>query len=163
MFQISADQTQWFHLFRVLKVFPTLYVLSACAEAEVEDMPAQVLDLRIISSDPNMIGGSWWVKREGKNGKQLTRADIAKFLDLRAKFEIANVMQRGIDEIEMVETSPEELALAVSLDEGLKNSLEIVVPTIFSKLVRSFIKDISVNQTGFDFEEIPDWSTRAEI
>jgi hypothetical protein len=162
MFQSSADQTQWFHLFRVQKVFPTIYILFACGEAEVEGTPSQVLDIRIISRDQSMMGGSWWVRKEGKNGKRLTRADITKFLELHAKFQVAGATKRGIDEIELIESSHEELALAASLDDTLKSNLETVMPTIFSKLARNLIKDLSVNQTGFDFEELPDWSTRNE-
>ena len=162
MFQSSADQTQWFHLFRAQKVFPTIYILFACADAEVEGAPAQVLDIRIISRDQSMLGGSWWVKKEGKNGKRLTRADITKFLELHAKFQIANATKRAIDEIEMIETSHEELALAASLDDSLKANLGTVMPTIFCKLARNLIKDIDVDQTGFQFEELADWSTRNE-
>jgi hypothetical protein len=162
MFQSSADQTQWFHLFRIQKVFPTIYILFACGDAEVEGVPSQVLDLRIISRDQSVAGGSWWVKKEGKNGKRLTRADITKFLELHAKFQIASATKRGIDEIEMIESSQEELALAVSLDDSLESNLEIVMPTLFSKLARNLIKELKQNHTGFEFEELADWSTRNE-
>jgi hypothetical protein len=162
MFQCSADQTQWFHLFRVQKAFPTIYILFACGDAEVEGVPSQVLDLRIISRDQSAAGGSWWVKKEGKTGKCLTRADISKFLELQAKFQIANSTKRGIDEIELIESSHDELALAVSIDDGLKNNLESIRPTIFSKLARNLIMELKQNQTGFEFEELPDWLTRNE-
>lgn len=139
-----------------------MFVLFACGDAEVEGTPALVLDLRIISRNQNMIGGSWWVKREGEHGKLTTRADITKFLELKAKFQIADATRRGIDEIELIESSQEELAMAASFDDQLQSSLDAVRPTIFSKLARSFIRDLNVNRTGHDFMELPDWTARAE-
>ena len=32
MFNISADQTQWFHLYRVQKTYPMMFVLFCSAE-----------------------------------------------------------------------------------------------------------------------------------
>lgn len=162
MFQNSPDQTQWFHLYRVQKVFPIMFVLFACGDAEVEGAASKVLDLRIFSTDHSMMGGSWWVKNEDKNGKFATRSDFTKFLDLRAKFIIANATKRGIDEIEIVDSSHEELALAVSLDENLRNNMEAIAPTLFPKLARNLIRQLHVNQSGHDFMELSDWSTRNE-
>lgn len=160
MFQISPDQTQWFHLYRVQKVFPITFVLFACKEENDKGHASRLLDLRILSNDQNIMGGSWCVKSEANHGKQVTRADCTKFLELHAKFSIAKAMKRGVDEIELVESSREELALAASLDDDLRNKLAAVVSTLFPKLARNLINELNVNQTGLEFEELPEWPTR---
>jgi hypothetical protein len=160
MFQISPDQTQWFHLYRVQKVFPTTFVLFTCQEVNDMENSSRWLDLRILSNDQNTIGGSWCVKSGSYHGKQVSRADCTKFLELHAKFSIANATKRGVDEIDLVESSRDELAMAASLDEGLRNKLAAVAPTLFPKLARNLINELNVNQTGLEFEELPDWPTR---
>jgi hypothetical protein len=79
---------------------------------------------------------------------------------MHAKFSIANATKRGVDEIELVESSRDELVMAASLDEGLRNKLAAVAPTLFPKLARNLINELNVNQTGLEFEELPDWPTR---
>lgn len=138
-----------------------MFVLFSCGDAEVEGVRSQVLDLRLISTDLTMMGGSWWVKTEGANGKHATRSDIIKFLELQAKFQIANATKRSIEEIEMVDSSHEELALTVSLDANFKSNLEAIMPTLFPKLARNLIKNLAVNHTGLEFQELPDWPTRS--
>ena len=160
MFQITPDQTQWFHLYRVQKVYPITFVLFACDEAHAQGTSSRLLDLRIVSGEPNVTGGSWCVKDDGKQGKPLNRADCAKFLELYARFSIAHATRRGIDEIEFVESSREELAMAASLDDNFKRNLEAMAPTLLPKLARNMIRELGVNQTGFEFEELPDWPTR---
>jgi len=160
MFQISPDQTQWFHLYRVQKVCPITFVLFACDEASVQGNPSRLLDLRILSSNQNITGGSWSVKSSDAHGKQATRADCTKFLELHAKFSIASATNRGVDEIELIESSRDELAMAATLDENLRAKLEAVAPTLSAKLARNLLNELSVNRTGLEFEEIPDWQTR---
>jgi hypothetical protein len=162
MFQISADQSQWIHLYRVQHVFPPIYIFFACGDGVAEDAPVQVLDLRIVSRDITMTGGSWWVKRQGKTGKLTTRADITKFLELQAKFQIANVTKRGIDDVDMVESSHDELVLAIALDGAFKKNLMAAVPTIFSKLARNLIRELTEDMTDLEFQELADWPTRTE-
>jgi len=106
------------------------------------------------------MGRSWHAKSTGKGGKPSTRADCAKFLELHAKFSIAYATQRGVDEIEFVEPSREELAMAAALDDELRKNLEAIAPTLLPKLARELLKEISMNQTGLEFEELPDWPTR---
>jgi aspartokinase-like uncharacterized kinase len=160
MFQISPDQTQWFHLYRVQKAYPITFVLFACEEETVHGTTSWLLDLRILSTDQNIMGGSWCVKSDSDNRKLASRADCTKFLELQAKFSIATTTKRGFDEIELIESSREELALAASLDENLRKSLEAVAPTIVPKLARNLIYELGVNQTGLVFEELPDWPSR---
>ena len=160
MFQISPDQTQWFHLYRVQKVFPITFILFACEEVNDRGNSSRLLDLRILSHEQNTLGGSWCVKSDGNHGKHATRADCTKFLELHAKFSIANATKQGIDEIEFVESSRDELAMAASLDDKFRENLEAVAPTLFPKLARTLIQEVSVNQTGLEFEELPDWPTR---
>jgi len=160
MFQISQDQTQWFHLYRVQKVFPITFVLLACAEVSDQGTPSRLLDLRILSSGQNIIGHSWRMNGIGRDGKPCTRADCAKFLELQAKFSIANSTQRGVDEIEFVESSREELAMAALFDEEFRRHLEAVAPTLFPRLARVLIQEVSVNQTGLEYEDLPDWPDR---
>jgi hypothetical protein len=160
MFQISADQTQWFHLYRVQELFPITFVLFACDESNGQGTNARLLDLRILSTDQTIMGGSWCVRSDNGNGKQATRADCTKFLELQAKFSIATTTRRGVDEIELMESSREELAMVATLDDNFRNNLEAVAPTLFSKLARNLFSEISVNQTGLEFEELPDWPTR---
>ena len=160
MFQISVDQTQWVHLYRVLKVYPTTFVLFTCEEVHDQGNSYRILDLRILPDEQNFMGRSWCVKSVGKDGKLATRADCAKFLELHAKFSISNAIQRGIDEIELIESSRDELAMAAQLDDKFRANLEAVVPTLFSKLARTLVKDASMNQSGLDYEELPDWPTR---
>lgn len=160
MFQISPDQTQWFHLYRVQKVFPITFVLFACQEVNDQGNSSRLLDLRILSNDQKIMGGSWCVRSEGNQVKQVTRADCTKFLELYAKFSIANLTKRGVDEIELMESSRDELAMAAALDDNLRNKLAAVVPTLFPKLARNLINELSENQTGLEFEELPEWSTR---
>ena len=160
MFQISPDQTQWFHLYRVQKVFPITFVLFACEEVNDRGNLSRLLDLRVLSNDQNLMGGSWRAKNDGIHGKHATRADCAKVLELHAKFSIANATKRGVDEIEFVESSREELAMAASLDDKFRKNLEAVAPTLIPKMARTLIKEVSLNQTGLEFEELPDWPTR---
>jgi len=96
----------------------------------------------------------------GRDGKPCTRADCAKFLELQAKFSIANSTQRGVDEIEFVESSREELAMAALFDEEFRRHLEAVAPTLFPRLARVLIQEVSVNQTGLEYEDLPDWPDR---
>jgi len=161
MFQISQDQTQWFHLYRVQKVFPITFVLLACAEVtDQRGAPSRLLDLRILCNGQNIIGRSWRMNGIGRDGKPCTRADCAKFLELQAKFSIANSTKRGVDEIEFVESSREELAMAAMFDEDFRRNLEAVAPTLFPRLARALVQDVSVNQTGLEFEDLPDWPER---
>jgi len=162
MFHCSSDQTQWFHLYRVQKVFPTMFVLFACGDAEVNGDASFVLDLRIIAAGNAMLGGSWWVRKIGRNGHHASRADLAKFLSQRAKMTVAYATKQSVDEIEMIDSSHEELALVVSLDDELRSNLEAVVPTLFPKLARTMIQQLPTNHSGNEFEELPDWPTRHE-
>jgi len=164
MFQISPDQAQWFHLHRVKKVSPVTFVLFACEEVKLEDGPARLFDLRILSNDENIMGNSWCLRSNGPDPKTHTRADCVKFLELYAKFSIANARNRGFDEIEFVDSSREELAMAAALDPVFKRNLEAVAPTLYPKLARSLIHEVSVHQAWHDFEELPDWPARnAEV
>ena len=160
MFQISQDQTQWFHLYRVQKVFPVTFILLACEEVNDQGISSRMLDLRVLSSDQNIMGRSWRMSGAGKDGKPCTRADCAKFLELHAKFSIANATRRGVDEIEFVESSHDELAMAALFDDEFRKNLGLVSPTLFPRLARELIQEVSVNQTGLEFEELPDWPTR---
>jgi hypothetical protein len=160
MFQISADQTEWFHLYRVQKFFPLTFVLFACQEVNDLENSSRLLDLRILSNDQNIMGSSWRVKGDGTHVKQVSRADCTKFLEVYAKFFIANTTKRGIDEIELVESSRDELAMATLFDENLRNKFEAIAPTLFPKLVRNMINELSLNQTGLEFEELAEWPTR---
>lgn len=160
MFQISPDQTQWFHLYRVQKVYPVTFVLFACEETTTQGDSSRMLDLRIVSNDQNILGGSWCVKSEAPHTKQVSRADCTKFLELHAKFYIANAIQKAFDEIELIESSREELSTAASLDGNFKNNLEAVAATFYPKLARNLIRDINVNHTGIEYEELLDWPTR---
>ena len=160
MFQISPDQTQWFHLYRVQKVCPITFVLFACDEGNVHGSTSRLLDLRILAADQNTMGGSWSVKSSDAHGKPATRADCTKFLELHAKFIIANTAKRGVDEIELVESSRDELAMAASLDENLRTKLHSIAPTLSPKLARNLINELGVNRSGLEFEELPDWQTR---
>jgi hypothetical protein len=118
-----------------------------------------MLDLRIVSSDQNILGGSWCVK-SGTQAKQFSRADCTKFLELHAKFYIANAIQKAFDEIELVESSREELSMAASLDGNFRNNLEAVAVTLYPRLARNLVADLSLNHSGFEFEELLDWPTR---
>lgn len=160
MFQISPDQTQWFHLYRVQKTFPITFVIFACEEVTVDSVSSWMLDLRIMCAEQNIMGGSWRVRTEDDNGKQVTRADCTKFLELHARFSIANTTKRGFDEIELIESSRDELALAASFDASLRNILEAVAPTLAARLARNLIYELGVNQTGIEFEELTDWPAR---
>jgi hypothetical protein len=160
MFLISGDQSQWVHLYRVQRVYPIMFVIFCCGEAEVEGVPAQVVDLRIISKEQAMTGNSWWVRKENSSGKMTTRADITKFLELHARFQVASATKRCIDDVEMIESSNDELALAISIDEELRVNLESIMPTLFSKMARNLIKDLNINKTGIEFGELSDWTTR---
>jgi hypothetical protein len=160
MFQISQDQTQWFHLYRVQKVFPVTFVLLACEEVNDQGVSSRLLDLRVLSSGQDVMGRSWRMNGACKDGKPCTRADCAKFLELHAKFSIANATKRGVDEIEFVESSREELAMAALFDEEFRKHLEAVAPTLFPRLAREMIQEVSATQTGLEFEELPDWPTR---
>ena len=160
MFQISPDQTQWFHLYRVQKVHPITFVLFTCLEVNEQGNPARYLDLRIVSSEQEIMGGSWCIKSDPHFAKQVTRADCAKFLELYAKFTLANAIRRGIDEIELIESSREELSLAAALDEVLHRKLESVGPTLIAKLARNLMSDLRISQAGLEIAEMPDWPTR---
>ena len=160
MFQISADQTEWFHLYRVQKFFPMTFVLFSCQEINDRENTSRLLDLRILSNDQDIMGSSWRVKGDANHAKQVSRADCTKFLEVYAKFFIANTTKRGIDEIELVESSRDELAMAVLFDENLRSKFEAVAPTLFPKLARNMINELSVNQTGLEFEELPEWPAR---
>jgi len=160
MFHCSADQTQWFHLYRVQKIFPTMFVLFACGEADVNGEPSMVLDLRIISAAYEMMGGSWWIKKVGGNGHHATRADLTKFLGQHAKISVAYATKRSVDDIDMVDSSHEELAMMVSYDGLLKNRFEAVEPTLFARLARKLVREVSLNQSATEFEELTDWPTR---
>lgn len=160
MFHISPDQTQWFHLYRVQKLHPITFVLFACQEVNQLNNSSRLLDLRIISNEQDIMGGSWCVKGDGFHGKQVTRADCTKFLELYAKFTLANSIRRGVDEIELVESSREELALAAALDENLRGKLAATGPTLLPKLARNLFAELHVSQTGLDIEDLPDWPTR---
>ena len=160
MFQISVDQTQWVHLYRVLKVYPTTFVLFTCEEVHDQGNVYRILDLRILPDEQNSMGGSWCVKSHGKDGKASTRADCAKFLELHAKFAISNATRRGIDEIELVESSRDELSMAAVLDEKFRVNLEAVAPTLYPKMARNLIKEISLSQTGLDYDVLTDWPDR---
>lgn len=156
------DQSQWVHLYRVQKYFPVLYIVLASCDAEVGGIPSLVLDLRIVSREQSMLGGSWWVKKEGEEGKTTNRGDITKFLEQQAKFQVGNVTKRCLDETEFVECSLEELTFAASVDKNLKANLDAMMPTIFSKLARDLIRELGVNKSGHEFVELPDWPTRTE-
>lgn len=158
MFQISADQTQWFHLYRVLKISPITFVIFCCEEVNEHGNATRLLDLRIVSNGSDVTGGSWCARSTGI--KLVTRAECTKFLELRAKFMIATSLARSLDEIELVEASGEELMLATSLDEALQYNVAAVVPTLLSRLARSVLGNLGVNQTGVVFDEMPDWRTR---
>jgi len=160
MFHISPDQTQWFHLYRVQKVYPVTFVLFACQEMSEQGISSRLLDLRIICNDQTIMGNSWTVKSDGYHGKQVTRADCTKWLELYAKLSLSNSIRRGIDEIELVESSREELSLAAELDENLRTRLVAVVPTLISKLARSLMSDLSVSHAGLEIVELTDWPTR---
>ncbi|MCE0496606.1 MAG: hypothetical protein LV481_01480 [Methylacidiphilales bacterium] len=160
MLQVSPDQTQWFHLYRVKAVYPITFVLLACEESNAPDNLYRLLELRILCNDEIMAGGSWCVRSNGKDVRNYSRADAAKFLEQHAKFAIASAVQRGLDEIEFIESSREELAVVASLDERFRKNLEAVVPTLLPKYARFLIKEATVNQTGLEFEELPDWRNR---
>lgn len=161
MFKTSPDQTQWLHLYRVKKTSPVNFVLFCSGEIIENGVTTRFLDLRIVSSGQNTLGGSWCERRTNDDRrKQLNRSDYTKFLDLRAKYFIANAIARGIDEIDLEESSEEELTLAVSLDETLRNNLVAIAPTLFPKLARDLIINLDVQQTDGVFEEIHDWAAR---
>jgi len=141
-------------------VFPITFVLLACEEASEHGNTSRLLDLRILSNDPNIMGRSWCVKGAGKDGKPLTRADCVKFLEMHAKFSIANAMKRGVDEIEFIESSGDELAMAASFDEQFRANLQFITPTLAPKLARTLVQEASVNQIGLEFEELADWPAR---
>ena len=137
-----------------------MFVLFACGEADVNGEPSMVLDLRIISAAHEMMGGSWWVKKIGRNGHHATRADLTKFLSQHAKIAVAYATKRSVDEIEMVDSSHEELAMMVSYDVPLRVKFETVEPTIFARLARKLVKEVHLHLSALEFEELADWPTR---
>ena len=159
MFQISPDQTQWFHLYRVQKISPVIFVILCCEEINEPGNSYRILDLRTVTGPRETAGGSWCV-RSGDHRKMVNRAECTKFLELRAKYFIAAATMRGVDEIEMVEASHDELALATSLDESLRQNVAAVTPTLYSRLARNMINNLASYQTGIEFEELTDWRTR---
>jgi hypothetical protein len=160
MFSISADQTQWFHLYRVQKAYPTMFVLFCSAEVNESGSSSKYLDLRIVSGTPNIMGNSWCVRSQNDYRMQVNRADCTKFLELRARFLIATAMARGIDQVELIESSRDELALAISLDETLRNNFAAIAPTLYPKMARDLINGLGVDHTGLVYEEMPDWASR---
>jgi len=157
MFQISADQTQWFHLYRVVKISPLTFVIFCCEEVNEAGNSYRLLDLRVVSNG-NTNGASWCARSTGI--KVITRAECTKFLELRAKFLIATTLMRSVDEVELMEASNEELALASSLDEALRNNITAVAPTLVCRLARNVIVNLGVNKSGVEFEELTDWTAR---
>jgi hypothetical protein len=160
MFSISADQAQWFHLYRVQKTFPTMFVILCAEEINSTGNSTKYLDLRIISTGQTIMGNSWCVKSGNDYRKQVNRADCTKFLELRAKHMIAATMSRGIDQVELTESSQEEAALAMSFDETLRSNFAAIATTLYSKMARDLVASLEVNHTGIVFEEMSDWPTR---
>ena len=137
-----------------------MFVLFCSEEVNELGNTSRFLDLRILSSNFATMGGSWCVRSGVDHRKQVNRADCTKFLELRAKFYIAAATLRGVDEVELAESSQDELALAISLDETLRNNLAAVTPTLLPKMARDLIAGLSVNHSGILFEEMPDWPER---
>lgn len=160
MFQISPDQSQWYHLYRVQKFSPIMFVLFTCEEINDYGNSCRILDLRIFCNNQETMGGSWRIRDARDHSKQVNRAECTKFLELRAKFAIANATLKGVDEVELVESSREELALAVSLDETLREKLGGISLTLFPRMAREMIASIHLNQSSLEIEDLLDWPTR---
>ena len=50
--------------------------------------------------------------------------------------------------------------MMVSYDGLLKNRFEAVEPTLFARLARKLVREVSLNQSATEFEELTDWPTR---
>jgi len=160
MFQISPDQTQWFHLNRVKRLSPITFVLLAREEVKFEEGSAQVFDFRVLSNDETMIGNSWCLRSTESDTRAHSRSDCMKFLELYAKFSIAALRNRGFDEIEFNDSSREELTMAAMQDEKFRRNLESVVPTLYPKIARTLLEGAVVNEAWLQYQELNDWPTR---
>ena len=153
MFHISPDQTQWFHLYRVQKTSPVMFVLFCCEEVNEAGNSSRFLDLRIVSSGFNTMGGSWCVEewrpenREPRRLHEVPGTAGGNFISRPPRSTVSM-------KLNWRSRPRKNWHWLRSIDETLRNNLMALAPTLLPKMARDLIVGLGVNQSGIEFEDL---------